>query len=86
MGVHFYGLFGVLLLNDETGAEGTHVVATKCREDAKRINLELLRLWIGGRGRPLSWDVLIDVLKTTGLNTLASDIQDTVQHSLSSSF
>ena len=74
-----------LLLNDETGAE-VNTVATKCREDAEQINIEPLRLWIGGKGRSLSWDVLIDVLKTTGLNTLATDIQDTVQHSLSSSF
>jgi len=74
-----YFMFGVLLLNDETGAEMS-AIATKYRDDAEQINLEILRLWIGGKGKPLSWDMLIDVLKATGLSTLASDIQDSLQH------
>ena len=73
-----YCLFGVLLLNDETGAE-VSAITTKFRDDAEQINLEILRLWIGGKGKSLSWDVLIDTLKATGLNTLASDIWDTLQ-------
>ena len=74
-----YFLFGVLLLNDETGAEVSAIV-TKYRDDAEQINLEILRLWIGGTGKPLSWYTLIDVLQAAGLNTLASDIQDGLQH------
>ena len=74
-----YSLFGVLLLNDETGAE-VSTIATRYRDDAEQINLEILRLWIGGKGKPLSWNMLIDVLKATGLNTLAGDIQDRLQH------
>ena len=50
------------------------------REDAEQINLEILRQWIGGKGKPLSWDTLIDVLKKIGLNTLARDIQDSLPH------
>ena len=42
--------------------------------------IEILRLWIGGKGKPLSWDALIDVLKAIGLNTLAGDIQDSLPH------
>jgi len=72
-------MFGVLLLNDETGAE-ISAIATKYRDNAEQINLEILRLWIGGKGKPFSWDMLIDVLKATGLNTLASDIQNSLQH------
>jgi len=74
-----YFMLGVLLLNDETGAEMSAIV-TKFQNDAEQINLEILRLWIGGKGKPLSWDMLIDVLKATGLNTLAGDIQDSLQH------
>ena len=74
-----YFLFGILLLNDETGAEVSAIV-TKYRDDAVQINLEILRLWIGGTGKPLSWYTLIDVLQAAGLNTLASDIQDGLQH------
>ena len=67
--------FGVQLLNDETGEEIDAVVA-KCREDAEHINFEILKLWVRGKGKPLSWVLLIDVLKDVGLGTLASDIED----------
>ena len=70
-----YSQFGVQLLNDETGEEIDAVVA-KCREDAEQINFEILKLWVRGKGKPLSWDVLIGVLKDVGLGTLASDIKD----------
>ena len=50
------------------------------RENAARINLEILRLWIGGKGKPLSWNTLINVLKDIGLGTLASDIKDGLHH------
>ena len=72
-----YFLFGVLLLNDETGAE-VSAIATRYRDDAEQINLEILRLWIGGKGKPLSWDTLIDVLRAVGLATLAGDIQESL--------
>ena len=72
-----YFLFGVLLLNDETGAE-VDTVITKCNGDTEQINIEILKLWIEGKGncKPLSWDELIDVLKAVGLGTLAGDIHD----------
>ena len=72
-------MFGVVLLNDKTGAE-VNAIATQYRGDSEQINFEILRLWIGGKGKPLSWDALIDVLKAIGLNTLGIDIQDSLQH------
>ena len=69
-----YFMFGVVLLNDKAGAE-VNAIAKQYRGDAEQINFEILRLWIGGKGKPLSWDALIDVLKLIGLNTLADDIQ-----------
>ena len=74
-----YLTFGILLLNDETGAEVNRIVL-KHHEDAEQINLEILRLWIEGKGKPLSWDALIDVLRATGLDILAGDIKDNLQH------
>ena len=68
-------MFGILLLNDETGAE-VRTIVTKHHEDAEQINLEILSLWIEGKGKPLSWDVLIDVLKVIGLSSLAKDIDN----------
>ena len=70
-----YFQFGVQLLHDETGEE-IDAVGAKCREDVEQINSEILKLWVRGKGKPLSWDVLIDVLKDVGLGTLASDIED----------
>lgn len=69
--------FGVQLLCDETGEE-VDAIVLKCREDAEQINREILKLWIRGKGncKPLSWNVLIDVLNDIGLRTLATDIVD----------
>ena len=74
-----YRMFGVLLLNDKTAAEVTAIVNER-RENAADINLEILRLWIGEKGKPLSWNTLINVLKDIGLGNLASDIQYGLQH------
>ena len=76
-----YFKFGVLLLNDKTGAEVSAIVKEH-RENAAEINLEILRLWIGGKGQPLSWDTLISVLQSIGLETLASDIKGGLHHSI----
>ena len=72
-----YFMFGVVLLNDKTGAE-VSAIATQYRGDAEQIIFEILRLWIGGKGKPLSWDALINVLKAIELNILAGDIQDSL--------
>ena len=74
-----YFMFGVLLLSDETGAEVTAII-TAHRENATQINLEILRRWIGGKGKPLSWDTLISVLEDIGLGNLAGDIKDRLHH------
>ena len=37
---------------------------------------EILKLWVRGKGKPLSWDSLIDLLKSVELGTLASDVRD----------
>ena len=74
-----YLMFGVLLLNDETGAKVSAIVA-KYHGDAEQINLEILKLWIKGNGKPLNWDKLIGVLKDIGLSTLAGDLQDGLQY------
>ena len=74
-----YTMFGVLLLNDESGAE-VCAIDKEHHGNAPDINFEILRRWIGGKGQPLSWDTLISVLKDIGLGTLASDIKDGLHH------
>ena len=68
-----YFQFGIQLLNDETGEE-IEAIVSKCREEADEINIKILMLWIRGKGKPLDWDNLIQVLKAIGLGTLAGDI------------
>jgi len=74
-----YFPFGVLLVNDETGAE-VNAITTQYRDNAQQINLEILRMWIGGKGKHRSWGTLINVLKAIGLSNLAGDIQDNLEH------
>ena len=74
-----YLKFGVLLLNDKTGAEVPAIVR-KHHENAADINFEILRQWIEGKGKPLSWDTLINVLKDIGLHSLGRDIEDGLYH------
>ena len=73
-----YLIIGIFLLNDETGTEVSTIIS-KHNEDAELINLEILKLWIEGKGKPPSWDTLIEVLKKTGLAALASNIKDSLQ-------
>ena len=72
-------MFGVLLLNDESGAE-VNAIVKEHRGNAADINFEILSRWIEGKGQPLSWDTLINVLQHIGLGTLASDIKDGLHH------
>ena len=74
-----YFQFGIHLLNDETGEE-IEAIVSKYREDAEEMNFKILGLCMKGKGKSLDWDSLIKVLKTTGLSTLASDIQDGLHH------
>ena len=74
IGVHYWGL-GVLLLNDDTGAV-TQAIIDQYREDATKINREILQRWIQGRGKlPVEWATLIKVLKDIGLTELAGEIE-----------
>ena len=46
------------------------------RENAERINTEILREWATGKGKkPVSWETLIEVLRDIELDALASEIE-----------
>ena len=69
-----YYYFGILLLEDTTGGR-LHNMERQYREDAEKINLEILCEWINGKGKlPVSWKTLIEVLRDIGLHVLASEI------------
>ncbi len=65
--------FGILLLNDATGAKIRAIEKTH-RGRPVDINREILQEWMGGRGRPVTWNVLVEVLRAIRLNVLADSI------------
>ena len=70
-----YHNFGILLLDDTTG-DKIRNLEHKYREDAERINTEILHEWVTGRGKqPVTWETLAKVLQDVELRTLASDIE-----------
>ena len=72
-----YTTFGILLLNDQTGARIT-AIAREHTNDAEQINIVVLQEWLQGKGKkPVTWHTLIEVLKDAGLSELAKDISAT---------
>ena len=70
-----YSQFGLLLLNDTTGAKVCNI-EHKHHRNAERINTEILEEWLEGRGKqPVNWRTLIKVLHDVQLSNLASDIE-----------
>ena len=70
-----YLTFGILLLEDETGA-----VVDKILEDSRgnptEINLVILKKWLQGQGQqPVTWGTLVDVLRDADMFVLANDIE-----------
>ena len=71
-----YRQFGILLLEDKTGA---HISALEKElvKNAQDINYRVFQEWLHGKGRrPVSWEILISVLEDIGLNQLAKSIRD----------
>ena len=69
-----YEQFGILLLQDRTGAKVKNIT---CRysNDPERINRDILEKWLAGNGKqPVTWATLVKVLHDIGLSTLADDI------------
>ena len=73
-----YDTFGILLLNDDTG-ERVKVISAMYRGDASRINLDILREWLAGKGKtPVTWRTLIDTIQEADLTVLAGDIKNVI--------
>ena len=68
-----YQCFGILLLQDETGAKIKNIEHQ--HPDPTKINTEIFRNWLAGKGKqPMTWDTLVQVLHDSKLSTLAEDI------------
>ena len=73
-----YLQFGILLLEDQTGAR-ISALERELMKNAQNINYRVFYEWLQGEGRrPVSWETLVSVLEDIGLNQLAKSIRDTV--------
>ena len=65
--------FGVHLLNDETG-QLIESIETEHQKIPKNIVRKIFTEWLQGKGKEVTWGVLVDILKSIRLNELAADI------------
>ena len=73
-----YYEFGILLLNDEDGCL-LDVMENDCLGKCERIVRKILSTWIQGRGKPVTWNALIETLRSCDLNDLADKIHEKMQ-------
>ena len=71
-----YYYFGLHLLNDPNGTRVRNL-ELEYRQNAERINTEILREWVTGRGKKsVTWETLIIVFRDIELGALASEIEE----------
>ena len=69
-----YLMFGIVLLNDETGSR-VNAIDDECRGKSDRIIVKILQEWIEGKGLPVTWETLVQTLRDIDLSVLADQIQ-----------
>lgn len=74
VGAH-YKTFGIFLLNDETGSRVDAIKKASLNETV----LNILQEWITGRGKPRTWQALIETLNDSELTDLADKIQRKIE-------
>ena len=72
-----YEMFGVLLLDDKTGSR-VDIIVDDCRGMSGRIVKSILKEWLKGRGKPVTWQALIDTLRACKHTNLADKIQKSI--------
>lgn len=66
-------MFGIFLLNDETGSR-VNSIEDECHGKPERINTKIMEMWLTGEGEPCTWQTLINTLRDCDLNVLADQI------------
>jgi len=77
IGTHYREL-GILLLDDTTGAV-TQAIIEQYHYDATKINREIFQRWTQGKGMPVEWATLVEVLMDIGLSELAREMEQTLK-------
>jgi hypothetical protein len=70
-----YKKFGILLLEDKDGGS-VKAIEKEHSRNASDINHDIFQKWIQGKGKPVTWATLVDVLENVGLVELAKNIKD----------
>ena len=70
-----YFQFGTLLLDDQNGSR-VKIMAHEHLNNAEVVNVAILQEWLMGRGKkPVTWAILVEVLRDIELSTLAGHIE-----------
>ena len=73
VGTNYYK-FGTILLKDRIGSQ-IDAIEHNCRDSSERIVIDILKEWLKGKGKPVTWDTLIETLQRTKLGVLADNLQ-----------
>ena len=69
-----YFEFGVELLDDKNGQRTRNIEIQKKGSPPEDINREILMEWLQGKGKPVTWKTLVEVLQLIELNKLAEAV------------
>ena len=69
-----YFKFGVQLLDDKNGQRIQNIETQKRGSPPEDINREILMEWLQGKGKPVTWKALVEVLQSIELNVLAEAV------------
>lgn len=72
VGARYYS-FGMCLLKDMSG-EKLQKFRGECQGDARAIVRMIWKEWLEGKGVPVTWGALVDVLREIGIYDLADQI------------
>ena len=75
VGVHYFK-FGVQLLNNETGAV-LEAIEKEMQNVPSNITRRILTQWLQGKGKNVTWEVLVDALESIHLSNIANHIRGT---------
>ena len=67
-------MFGILLLNEPTGSQ-VDIIVHDAREKTETIVRSILKEWLKGKGKPVTWQALIDTLRACKHTDLADKLQ-----------
>lgn len=66
-------MFGTFLLNDKTGSR-VNAIVKECVGNPEIIIMRILEEWLTGKGKPCTWQTLINTLRDCEFNYLADQI------------